>query len=292
MVFVLLVVAWGVPLFALSVPIWGWALDAPWIRLALTAAIGAALLPIAPPVTIGLARLLAGFVNRMVGESRLAVMQARVDEISRNREDILVAVADERRRIERNLHDGVQQQLVALGIDLGLAESKLESDPEGAARLLADARQKARESIGELRVIGRGLHPAILGDRGLDAALSAIVSSSTVPVELRTDLSANPSIAVQEAAYFVVSEALTNVMKHSGANLAVVQVASTNDELTVSVYDDGAGGADPQGSGLSGIAARVRGLGGTFSLSSPAGGPTTLEARLPTATSPRSSTAP
>lgn len=281
LLFVLLVAVWAVPLYLISVPLWGWALDTAWIRLALTAVLGLGLLPLAPWASLGIGRLLAKLIERTVGRSRIAVMEAQVSEISRNREEILTAVASERRRIERNLHDGVQQQLVALGIDLGLAESKLESDPEGAAALLADARQKARESIGELRVIGRGLHPAILGDRGLDAALSAIVASSTVPVELRTSIDVDVPIDVQEAAYFVVSEALTNVMKHSGATIAVVDVVASDDMLDVAVYDDGLGGADAAGSGLSGIAARVRGLDGTFELRSPAGGPTSIEVDLP-----------
>lgn len=281
LLFVALVVVWAVPLFMMTVPIWGWALDTAWIRLALTAVLGAALLPLAPWATLGIGRLLGALVAVVGGRSRLEAAEAEVVEVSQNRDEILTAVASERRRIERNLHDGVQQQLVALGIDLGLAESKMASDPEAAATLLADARRKARESIGELRVIGRGLHPAILGDRGLDAALSATVASATVPVELRTSIEVQPALNIQEAAYFVVSEALTNVMKHSDARLAVVDVATEGHELNVSIYDDGKGGATMSGNGLSGIAARVRGLGGSFTLLSPAGGPTSIEVALP-----------
>ncbi|MEM7096411.1 MAG: sensor domain-containing protein [Actinomycetota bacterium] len=285
LLFVLLVVVWAIPLFALSVPIWGWALDTPWIRLALTALIGAALLPLAPWASLGIGRLVAQLIGFVGSRSRLVAAEAEVAEVSQNRDEILTAVTSERRRIERNLHDGVQQQLVALGIDLGLAEAKMATDPEAAATLLADARRKARESIGELRVIGRGLHPAILGDRGLDAALSAAVASSTVPVELRTDLEVQPPLDVQEAAYFVVSEALTNVMKHADANLAVVDVTTSEGHLHVSIYDDGKGGATLAGTGagggLSGIGARVRGLGGTFDLNSPKGGPTTIAVAIP-----------
>lgn len=282
LVFAAVLSAWGIPLYFLSIPLWGWAVDSlSWPEIILMAAAGAGLLLIAPIVSRSLGLLLVRYTEWSVGPDRIATMEQQVMEVSQNREDILVAVAGERRRIERNLHDGVQQQLVALGIDVGLAQGKLESDPEAASALLAKVSNRIRESIGELRVIGRGLHPAILGDRGLDAALSSIVSTSSVPVELRCELTVNPPAAIQEAAYFVVSEALTNVMKHSRANVAVVDVASGETGLTVSIYDDGRGGATTSGTGLAGISARVRGFGGTFELSSPPGGPTNVTVALP-----------
>ncbi|MGI9616235.1 MAG: sensor domain-containing protein [Acidimicrobiales bacterium] len=282
LVFAAVVVAWGVPLYLLSVPLWGWAVEAlSWPEIILMAAAGAGLLLLSPIASRNLGQLLARYTEWGVGPDRLALLEQQVRDVSQNREEILAAVAGERRRIERNLHDGVQQRLVALGIDLGLAKTKLNTDPEAAGALLDAATKAIRESIGELRVIGRGLHPAILGDRGLDAALSSIVSTSTVPVELRCRLPVNPPAEIQEAAYFVVSEAMTNVMKHSGAKVAVVDVASGETELTISVYDDGRGGATTSGTGLAGISARVHGFGGTFELSSPPGGPTTVTAVLP-----------
>lgn len=282
LLFAVVVAAWGIPVYLLSIPLWGWAVDSlAWTEIVPMAMVGAGLILLAPVATGALGQMLARYTEWGVGPDRIALMEQQVREVSQNREEILAAVAGERRRIERNLHDGVQQRLVALGIDLGLAKAKLDSDPKAAAELLEAATATIRESIGELRVIGRGLHPAILGDRGLDAALSSIVSSSAIPVELRCELSINPPAETQEAAYFVVSEALTNVMKHSGANVAVVEVASGETELLVSIYDDGRGGASTSGTGLAGISARARGLGGTFDLSSPPGGPTTVTVVLP-----------
>ncbi|MGI9596888.1 MAG: sensor histidine kinase [Acidimicrobiales bacterium] len=280
--FVAVVVVWAVPIYFLTVPTWSWAVDAiSWPETIGLAIAGAGLLCLAPWASLGIAKLLASYTTLAVGPDRLAQMEQQVTNISQNRAEILAAVAAERRRIERNLHDGVQQRLVALGIDLGLAESKLETDPDGARALLDDAREKTRASIGELRVIGRGLHPAILGDRGLDAALSSIVSDTSVPVELRSNIAVNPPVDIQEAAFFVVSEALTNVMKHSNARLSVVDVTATATEVEVSVYDDGTGGATMTGTGLAGISARVRGMGGSFDLVSPPGGPTTVAVVLP-----------
>lgn len=278
-----LVVVWGVPAYLLSMPVWGWSSDElSWPEIIGLTAVGAVLLCLVPWATQWLGRLLAAFTATVVGPDRLASMQQQVEDLSENRDAILAAVGDERRRIERNLHDGVQQQLVALGIDIGLAEAKIESDPDAARALLAEARDRTRAAIAELRVIGRGLHPAILGDRGLDAALSAVAAGSSVPVTLRCDLVVEPPTAVAEAAYFVVSEALTNVMKHSGARAAAVDVVGTRSELVLTVYDDGRGGATTAvGSGLAGVAARVRGMDGHVEVTSPAGGPTTVSVTLP-----------
>ena len=279
--FAAMVAVWAGPVFLMTIPLWAWAIDTPWTRLVAMPIVGAGLLLLAPSAAQGLGWLQRRYVEASVGPDRLADMERQVAEISESRSDILNAVAGERRRIERNLHDGVQQQLVALGIDLGLAEAKLESDPETARALLAEATKKTRESIGELRNIGRGLHPAVLEDRGLDAALSAVVANSTVPIELRSNLAVQPPPAIAEAAYFVVSEAVTNVMKHSKARLAVVTATSDEQQLDLSIYDDGRGGASLSGTGLAGIAARVRGFEGSFELSSPAGGPTVVAVTFP-----------
>ena len=185
-------------------------------------------------------------------------------------------------RIERNLHDGVQQQLVAIGIDLGLATNHLTDDPELARSLIAQARDRVQGSIGELRQLGRGLHPAILEDRGLDAALSAVVAGAPLPISVHVDPRLAVSTDVEETLYFVANEAVANVLKHSHARVASIHVTVVGDVVRITVHDDGRGGADlAGGSGLAGIRARVRGVDGEFSLVSPEGGPTTISAEVP-----------
>jgi len=228
------------------------------------------------------AHLEAAYARWLLGPDRFAAMQTQVEELTADRRVILDAVAGERRRIERNLHDGVQARLVALGIDLGLAEAMLPERADEAKALVAAAREKARASIGELRVIGRGLHPSILEDRGLDAALSAVVAASPIPIRLRCELAVPPPPAVEEAAYFIVSEAVSNVLKHARARSATIDVTGDDRTMQILVHDDGLGGADAtDGTGLAGIDARVRGLGGAMRIASPAGGPTVVSVELP-----------
>ncbi|HEX6568039.1 MAG TPA: ATP-binding protein, partial [Acidimicrobiales bacterium] len=165
---------------------------------------------------------------------------------------------------------------------LGTARERLESDPEGGARLVADAHDEAKAALKEIRDLVRGIHPVILEDRGLDAALSAVVARSAVPVSLDVDVAERPPPAVESAAYFVVTEALTNVARHAHATRAAVAIARAGDRLVVEVRDDGVGGADPdRGSGLRGLRDRVTALGGTMRLVSPPGGPTTLLVDVP-----------
>lgn len=232
--------------------------------------------------------LVHSYVAWFLGPDRTEELEARVQTLSGQRQDILDAVSAERRRIERNLHDGVQQQLVALGIDIGRASARVDSDPEGARELLGEARDKVRGAVGELRAIGRGLHPAVLDDRGLDAALSAVVSGAPIPVEVAVQDVPAVSTDVAETAYYVANEAVANVLKHSQARVASIRVASVRlpnggEVLRLVVHDDGCGGAtlDGGGTGLAGMAARVRAMDGTFSLDSPAGGPTTLRVDIP-----------
>lgn len=288
---------WAVPFYLLSVPLWAWAVDSlSWPESIGMAAAGALLLLAAPVVTRWLGDALVRHTEASVGPDRLAQMAEQVREVSENRAEILEAVRGERHRIERNLHDGVQQRLVALGIDLGIARTKVESDPAEAIRLLDDAAAKTQTSIGELRAIGRGLQPAILGDRGLDAALSAIVAMSPVPIRLECSLEVEPPPEIAETAYFAVSEAVTNIMKHSRARTAAVRVAGDSHRLAVEVHDDGLGGAtDSPGArsgGLAGMSARVRATGGTFDVVSPRGGPTTVTFALPYPVAPSHPTAP
>jgi signal transduction histidine kinase len=269
-------------LYAVSLPFWGWAVGLSIPASFLLAGTGVLLAPLAARGMVGCAHLEAAFARWLLGPDRFAAMQTQVEELTADRRVILDAVAGERRRIERNLHDGVQARLVALGIDLGLAEAMLPERADEAKALVAAAREKARASIGELRVIGRGLHPSILEDRGLDAALSAVVAASPIPIRLRCELAAPPPPAVEEAAYFIVSEAVSNVLKHARARSATIDVTGDDRSMQILVHDDGLGGADAtDGTGLAGIDARVRGLGGAMRIASPAGGPTVVSVELP-----------
>ena len=244
--------------------------------------VGLVALGAAPRVAVMVAALKANVTAWFLGPDRLAVAEERVTELSTQRRDILDAVATERRRIERNLHDGVQQQLVAIGLDLGMAEQQLDRDPVRARELIVNARHKVQGSIGELRQLGRGLHPAILEDRGIDAALSAIVSGAPVPVTVHVDDDLDLDTDVAETVYFIANEAIANVLKHSRARAASVHVARVAANVRVAVHDDGVGGADPaRGTGLAGIRARVHAADGTLQVTSPPGGPTTIVAELP-----------
>ena len=280
--FALSVVAWGGALYLVTFPIWGWAVGVGPLGMVVSVIAGVALAGVGPRAAVLLGRLGVAFTRALLGRDEVAVMQERVDQLSANRDEILSAVATERRRIERNLHDGVQQHLVAMGIDLGLAASKIDTDLEGAAELLRAATEKNRASIGELRTIGRGLHPAVLDDRGLDAALSAVVAGSPVPIELDIEPGLELPIDTAETAYFVVSEAIANMLKHAKARTGSVRIHDDGGVLHIRVHDDGRGGADPdKGTGLAGIAARVRGADGTLDVSSPKGGPTEIEVQIP-----------
>jgi signal transduction histidine kinase len=211
-------------------------------------------------------------------------LRLQVTELRETRARVVDAADAERRRIERDLHDGTQQQLVALAMSLGRAKEKMDTDPEGARELVAQAHQEAKDSITALRDVVRGVHPAVLTDRGLDAALSALATRAPVPVRLDVDVPDRPSPTVEAIAYFVVSEALTNVAKHAAATRATVHVERDGDRLLVSVSDDGRGGAtDGPDGGLAGLRDRVHAVDGTFRLqSSPTGG-TTVTVEVPCA---------
>ena len=205
-----------------------------------------------------------------------------MDELRSSRARIVEAGDTERRRLERNLHDGAQQRLVSLSLSLSLMEGQLES-PEQAATVAA-LRSELTDALEELRELARGLHPAILVDHGLGAALDALAARVSIPVELDIDLDGRLPAPIEAAAYYVVSEALTNVQKYAGASSAKVKVARLDDELVLEVVDDGVGGADTKrGSGLQGLADRVEALGGSIAIDSPAGGGTLLRAQIPLA---------
>jgi signal transduction histidine kinase len=231
----------------------------------------------------------AGLVRSRLGEAaeveaenvRLdAELQARLDELRESRARIVEAGYTARRQLERDLHDGAQQRLVALALDLRLARSRLPDRPEEAAQLLEVLSEDLARATEELRTLARGIHPAVLSDRGLSQALDALASRAPLPVAIESDLSGRLPERVEAAAYFVVSEALTNVSRHAAADRADVGVHRDNGSLVVEVRDNGRGGADPQGSGLRGLADRVAALDGRFEVRSAPGG-TTIRATLP-----------
>ena len=203
------------------------------------------------------------------------------EEIRASRARIVEAGDEARRRLERNLHDGAQQRLVALSLALRLAQSKVETDPEAAAAVLESAREELAAALDELRELARGIHPAVLTDRGLTAALEALASRSPIPVEIDAPENELPR-PVEAAAYYVVAEALANVAKYAGASGATVRICRENGRALVEVGDDGVGGADPAaGSGLRGLSDRVEALGGTLSIASPPGGGTRVSVEIP-----------
>jgi signal transduction histidine kinase len=193
-----------------------------------------------------------------------------------------VAAADDARRmLERNLHDGAQQRLVALSLSLRLAQNRIASDPEAAESILESSREELARAIEDLRELARGIHPAVLTDRGLEAAVVTLAGRSPVPVDIDVPAERLPS-AVEAAAYYVIAEALTNVAKYARASAAQVRISRDNGRALVEVSDDGVGGADASaGSGLRGLADRVAALDGTLEVHSPAGGGTRILAELP-----------
>jgi signal transduction histidine kinase len=210
-----------------------------------------------------------------------AELRANVAEVRASRSRIVEAGYEQRRRLERDLHDGAQQRLMALGIDLRLARDRIGTAPEEAAELLDASLQELNDATGELRELARGIHPAVLTDRGLKAALKGLAGRSPVPVELKVPDDRLPS-SVESAVYFVVAEALTNVARYADARAATVSVVRSNGRVDVEVSDDGVGGADPEhGSGLRGLSDRVAALDGRLELSSPQGDGTSVRARIP-----------
>jgi signal transduction histidine kinase len=250
--------------------------NAPWQIAALTLG-GLVLGYITVWVIRGLALVDAIFDRGLLGASRRAALERRVDAA-------VDASDTERKRIERDLHDGAQQRLVTLGMDLGLALEKLDTEPDAAKALLADAHTGVKEALAELRNLARGIHPAILTDRGLDAALSALAARLPLPVAVDVDLPERPPASVEAAAYFVVAEGLTNIAKHAQAKRASVDVSRVDGRVRVVVADDGRGGAEAvDGGGLAGLAERVASLDGTLAVTDRPEGGTTITVEIPCA---------
>lgn len=247
-------------------------------------------------VILGLSPVLDRLLDRsLLPPTRAAALRAERDTLTREvgvletaRSGAVDAATTERLRIERDLHDGVQPMLVALSMKLGMARRKLDTDPEGGKELVAEAHQDSKDAITELRQLARGIHPAVLEDRGLDAAISALAARSSVPVTVDVQVPADVNKEAESVSYFVVAEALTNIAKHAQARSARVSVRGTEPGLLqIVVVDDGAGGAriDRSGTstGLAGLADRVASAKGTLTVTSPMGGPTTIVAEVPCA---------
>ena len=290
--FTLLVTVWSIVLGFTASSVLVWATEGAAFNLGfldvdnffevlLVTALGIFLIPVAARITQAAGQGHANIAAALLGPSRTVELETEVREVSAQKQKSLDTAESERRRIERDLHDGAQQRLVALAMDLGRAKEKFDEDPEAARGMLDNAHGQAKLALQELRDLARGIHPAVLEDRGLDPALSALAARSPVPVHVDYTLQERLPINIESAAYFVVSESLANIGKHALASVAAVTVERQADDLIVEVMDDGVGGAVPTGNGLSGLADRVEALGGRLRVMSPAGGPTIVRASIP-----------
>ena len=267
--------------------------DLGWLLIALPLALTTSLvvLILFVPVVTGIAWWF-GVGPIMMARSRidrwfLAVgtterLEQRVEALTETRNESLDHAASELRRIERDLHDGAQARLAGLGMTLGMAAELLERDPEGARRMLTEARQTSSAALGDLRDVVHGIHPPVLADRGLKSAIEALALDLAVPVEVTGASPEGLAAPIESAAYFTVAECLANIAKHAGATRAWVELSHPPGLLTVVVGDDGRGGADPSaGTGMRGVARRLAAFDGTMRVSSPAGGPTLVTLEVP-----------
>jgi signal transduction histidine kinase len=254
----------------------------PWLgEMIAGTVLGLLLLPVPAQLTRMLATVDTAVARYLIGPGGSTDQTERITELEHSRARVVDAADAERRRIERDLHDGAQQRLVSLAMNLGRAKARFADDPEAARDIIDQAHTEAKEALAELRNLVRGVHPPVLTDRGLDAAISGLAVLCPVPVTVRADTGPRPSASAEAIAYFVVAEALTNVAKHAHASRAGVSLTRHGDVLRVLIRDDGVGGADPHGQGLAGLADRLAGVDGRLSVRSPAGGPTVIEAELP-----------
>ncbi|MEE1930962.1 sensor domain-containing protein [Streptomyces sp. TRM 70351] len=283
---------WGMATY----PLWSWSLPEPGAQLgensageavyvdaplevAAFSAAGMFVVLVVPWWLRGLTAVDRMLVKGLLGPSRLT---ERVQRLEAGRAVVTDTASADLRRIERDLHDGAQARLVALAMDLGLAREKLTEDPETAARMVDEAHGEVKLALQELRDLARGIHPAILTDRGLGPALATLTNRCTIPVTLTTDLPQRPAPAIEAIAYFTVSELLQNISKHSNAHHATIDIWRTTDRLLLHVTDNGQGGATPHpGTGLAGLTERLTSVDGQLLIHSPTGGPTTITAELP-----------
>src|SRR4051794_1173731 len=288
--FTVAVVCWCWSLWCLTFPLWfkiapaaadfgDFTLDTWWWAL-LVFTVGILTLP----MTVALVRAGAagtGALARLLLGADTEELEERVEVLTETRAGAVDAAAAELERIERDLHDGAQARLVALAMDLGMAEERFERDPDGARELVEKAREEAKQALAELRDLARGMRPALLAERGLAEAVRALAARTPLPTTATVEPGPRVPPAVESAAYFVVAEALTNAVKHSAATRLTVEISRDGDLLVVQVADDGVGGADAGGNGLSGLRKRVEALDGSLRIASPRGGPTLLHAELP-----------
>ncbi|MGN9909297.1 sensor histidine kinase [Phytohabitans sp. LJ34] len=298
------VIAVAVPLYGLAgltlTPLWIW-LGTGWYGYGAVWSIdtfsegllcipqGAIILAVGLRIAPLLRRVDALFARLLLAPTTTAALRLRVTQLTITRADTVDAQAAELRRIERDLHDGVQARLVSLRMVIGLADTLIDRNPAQAHKLLAEARESSGAALVELRHLVRGIHPPVLAERGLAGAVRALALSLPVPITVDVDLPGRPDTPVESAAYFAVAEALTNMVRHSRAHTGSVSLRHADGTLTMTVTDDGAGGADPAtGTGLHGIQRRLAAFDGTMALSSPPGGPTVITMELPCAlSSPR-----
>jgi signal transduction histidine kinase len=239
---------------------------------------------IAALVTRALAAGCGALAQALLANDDRAELTERITSLEATRSGAVESADARLRRIERDLHDGAQHRLAYIAMELGRARAKLPSDPDAVDALLADAHDESKRAMRELRDLVRGIHPSVLSDRGLDAALSGLAERASVPVEIRGSIHDRLPPAVETAAYYVVAESLTNVGRHSGASRAHVDLRRADGALVLAIGDDGHGGARRRpGSGLEGLAQRVEALDGSLEVDSPEGGPTTITVRLPCA---------
>jgi signal transduction histidine kinase len=256
-------------------------------------ALGLVLLPVSASLAQLVMALHRAVVAGLVCTSESHELRRQVEVLRKSRSAVLDVEASELHRIERDLHDGAQQRLVMLTIDLGLASERIDEDPVAAKQLILEGQQQARQALAEIRDLVRGIAPPILVDRGLVAAIQSVAGRGAVPTTLVSGLAAGERLspATERAAYFVVTEALANVAKHSGASRCEIRCRREDGRLVVEVWDDGAGGARLEpGGGLAGLGSRIAGVDGTFSVTSPAGGPTLVRAEIPLGAVPTAST--
>lgn len=275
-------------------PLWGWAMpgdatpigfitgdDVSFWDTWLVIPLGFLMAILTSWVCTGLSLGLAAVHRLALEETDEQRLRGRVTELERGREETRIQQSSELSRIERDLHDGAQARLVALAMELGMAEKKFEDDPQAALELVANARSEAQTTLQELRDLVRGIGPQILRDRGLQAGLEPLVARSPIATELEVDLPTRPPEPVETASYFFAAEALANAIKHSGASSLSIRAWEHEQWVYLRVSDNGEGGADEQGSGLRGLRARIEALDGKMMVSSPSGGPTIIDAWLP-----------
>ncbi|MFG1943249.1 sensor histidine kinase [Nonomuraea sp. NPDC048826] len=294
--FSLTVAFWAVPLGGLTWPIYGIVTsripgnvelpellglgDGYLVNAIFYVSVGLLFLFILPFVVRGTALLRAGLGRALL--TGVAELQERIDDLAEGRAAAVSAEANALRKLERDIHDGPQQRLVSLAMDLSRAQRQLAKDPGAAQDTIRSAITATRETLDELRALSRGIAPPVLSDRGLAPALAALAGRCTVPVDLDVQATGRYDAAVENAIYFVVAETLTNVAKHSQATVCTVRLAHTRDRLVLTIGDDGVGGAHvAKGHGLAGLADRLRAVDGELTVSSPDGGPTVIVAEVP-----------